>query len=239
VSSHPTGHTGSEVRALFTRIARRYDFLNHALSGGLDLRWRAALADMLAPYGPRLVLDVCAGTGDTALAIARPERGRTTVVAVDFSEPMVALAGAKAARAGVRARVLPVVGDCLCLPFADATFDAATITFGVRNLEDPDAGLRELHRVLRPGGMLGILEFLRPGPGALARLGAAYRLCIVPPLAIALGGDRYAYGYLPKTIDAFDSKAEFTDRLSRCNFAVETTRSITLHVGTAVVARRT
>jgi demethylmenaquinone methyltransferase/2-methoxy-6-polyprenyl-1,4-benzoquinol methylase len=238
VSPHPTGHSADEVRGLFTKIARRYDFLNRALSAGLDLRWRAILAGMLAPVAPRLVLDVCAGTGDTALEIARPARGLASVAAVDFSEPMVALAARKVARAGVEARVLPVVGDCLCLPFADATFDAAVVTFGVRNLEDPGAGLRELHRVLRQGGLLGILDFFRPGGDAVAWVGAVYRRYLVPPLAIALGGDRYAYGYLPRTVDMFDSTEEFERRLAQSGFAVEARRRLTLHVATAIVARK-
>lgn len=235
--SHPLGAEGAEVQALFGRIAGRYDFLNRALSFGQDALWRRRLARALALGPESAVLDLCCGTGDMALDLARASRA--SVVAVDFALPMLELARDKVASRPQAGQVGLVAGDGLRLPFADATFDAATVTFGIRNLADRDRGLAEIRRVLRPGGALGMLEFLRPEPGLSARLGAWYRRSVLPRLAAALGGEPAAYRYLPSTVDAFDSASEFAERLRAAGYAIERSERHAFGVVSLIVARAT
>src|SRR5262249_13480836 len=140
------------VRTMFDRIAPVYDFMNHAMTAGLDRRWRNATAHAVVLPGDR-VLDACCGTGDLAIAA---QRAGSYVTGLDFSERMLERARTKSGRIGW------IRGDALALPFADDSFDVATVGFGVRNLEDLESGLRELRRVLRPGGRIGILELTRP-----------------------------------------------------------------------------
>lgn len=239
MTSHPTGYRAAEVRDLFDRIAARYDLLNHLLSWGIDRRWRRLLADRVAANRPALILDVCSGTGDLAMELARPERGDASVLALDFSQAMVALAARKVQRAGLRRRVHVCLGDALALPFADGAFDAVTIAFGVRNLEDTDQGLREAARVLRPGGLLAVLEFLRPeGSGPRTALGAFYRRHVLPRLAALAGGELPAYQYLPSTVDHFDTAAEMRSRLGSLGYVGVVTEPLTLGIATLVLAHR-
>ncbi len=238
-AGHPTGHRGAEVQALFDRIACRYDLLNHLLSIGIDRRWRRQLADEVARCEPRVILDICTGTGDMAIELARPERGLASVVAVDFSPAMIALAARKLARAGLRARVQPCVGDALCLPFSDGGFDAVTAAFGIRNFEHTDRGLAEAARVLRPGGLLGMLEFLRPSDAnSVTALGTLYRRRFLPLVATLAGGDPGAYRYLPSTVDSFDSATEMTTRLESLGFDRAQIRPLTLGIASLILARR-
>jgi demethylmenaquinone methyltransferase/2-methoxy-6-polyprenyl-1,4-benzoquinol methylase len=179
------------VRAMFDRIAPVYDGMNRVMTAGLDGRWRAETAAAVVKPGHR-VLDSCCGTGDLALASARIG-GQVT--GVDFSERMLERARAKSGD------VEWMQGDALALPFEDASFDAATVGFGVRNLSDLEDGLRELRRVLKPGGRVGILEITRPR-GALAPF---YRLWfdgLVPLLGKVLPGGS-AYTYLPASVRRF------------------------------------
>jgi ubiquinone/menaquinone biosynthesis methyltransferase len=235
---HPLGHESSDVQSMFDRIARRYDLLNRVLSLGQDARWRRALADCVDRAGARSVLDLCCGTGDMALELARPERGRRSVVGVDFSTGMLSLGAEKVGRAGPEARVLLCAADALSLPFADGEFDAATVTFGLRNLTSLESGLGELHRVLRPGGTLAVLEFLRPSPGPAQWLGARYRRNVLPALARLCGGDAGAYSYLARTVDRFHSLAEFQALLSTAGFAPAAARSFAFGVVSLVTAVR-
>jgi len=173
------------VRTMFDRIAPVYDFMNRAMTAGLDQRWRAATAGAVVSPGDR-VLDSCCGTGDLAVA-AQGAGGRVT--GLDFSERMLERARTKSDE------VEWVRGDALALPFADDSFDAATVGFGVRNLEDLEGGLRELRRVLRPGGRVGILEITQPR--GLVRL--FYKLWFdgLVPLAGKMLPGGSAYTYLP------------------------------------------
>jgi len=185
---------------MFAGIAPRYDLGNRVLSLGLDRVWRrrAAAAAVVGP-GHR-ALDVCAGTGDLAFDLAR--RG-ANVVAADFCEEMVARGKSKAGRRGVP--VSFVVADALALPFANGTFDAVTIAFGLRNLVDPEAGLREMARVLRRGGRLVVLEFAQPRGWLLKRAYGLYARTLLPRLGGWITGSRAAYEYLPRTVFAFAS----------------------------------
>jgi len=195
------------VRRMFDRIAPVYDVMNHVMTAGLDRRWRRLTAESTVRSGDR-VLDACCGTGDLALAC---ERAGGRVVGLDFSERMLERARRKSAT------VEWVRGDLLELPFEDGSFDAATVGFGVRNVADLERSLRELRRVLRLGGRLGILEITSPrGP-----LKVFYRLWfdrIVPLVGKLLRGGS-AYTYLPASVRRFPGPEELATLLERAGFA--------------------
>jgi demethylmenaquinone methyltransferase/2-methoxy-6-polyprenyl-1,4-benzoquinol methylase len=195
------------VRAMFDRIAPVYDAMNRVMTAGLDQRWRGATARAVVRPGDS-VLDACCGTGDLAVAAAR-EGGRVT--GLDFSERMLERARRKAPE------LEWVEGDLLALPFADGSFDAATVGFGVRNVDDLDRGLAELRRVLHPGGRVGVLEITQPR-GALRPF---YRLWfdrIVPLLGRVLPGGS-AYTYLPASVRRFPGPDELSTMLERAGFS--------------------
>lgn len=182
-----------DIRRMFGSIAWRYDTLNRVLSLGTDRSWRRRACDLLAIAPGEVAADLCCGTGDLAMEIA--SRG-ARVVAVDFSREMLSLAAAKGASGLAEA-------DCLRLPFPDACFDLVTVAFGVRNLADLDAGLREIRRVLRPGGRAGILEFARPSGTIFPRVYRGYLRWILPAVGAAVSRRRAAYHYLGASIQAF------------------------------------
>jgi demethylmenaquinone methyltransferase/2-methoxy-6-polyprenyl-1,4-benzoquinol methylase len=195
------------VRRMFDRIAPVYDAMNRVMTAGLDRRWRAATIRETVRPGDR-VLDACCGTGD--LALGARDAGAAGVVGADFSERMLERARAKAPELEwIRA-------DVLALPFEDASFDAAVVGFGVRNVEDLEACVRELRRVLRPGGRLGILEITTPR-GLLAPFYGVWFDHVVPLLGRLLpGGD--AYTYLPASVRRFPGPEELADLLGGCGF---------------------
>jgi demethylmenaquinone methyltransferase / 2-methoxy-6-polyprenyl-1,4-benzoquinol methylase len=199
------------VRTMFDRIAPVYDAMNRVMTAGLDLRWRRLTAEAAVRKGDR-VLDAACGTGD--LAIADVKAGAARVTGLDFSEGMLERARKKTAR---RTDALEWVrGDMLKLPFADETFDAATVGFGVRNVEDLELGLRELRRVLRPGGRLAILEITQPR-GALRPFYSLWFDRIVPLLGKVLpGGD--AYTYLPASVKRFPTAERLAEMLREAGF---------------------
>jgi demethylmenaquinone methyltransferase / 2-methoxy-6-polyprenyl-1,4-benzoquinol methylase len=224
-----SGRLPSEgVRRMFDRIAPVYDVMNKVMTAGLDRRWRKATIRETVRPGDR-VLDACCGTGD--LAVAARAAGAGEIVGVDFSERMLERARRK------DPELEWVQADVLALPFEDASFDAVVVGFGVRNVEDLDAGIREFHRVLRPGGRLGILEITTPrGP-----LRLFYKLWfdrIVPLLGRVLpGGD--AYTYLPASVRRFPGPEDLADLLRASGFDGVRFRRfgggiVALHVGEAV-----
>ena len=186
----------SEIRRMFGRIAHRYDLLNRVLSLGQDVRWRRLVARRVAAVEPERVLDACCGTGDIALGL---EPG-PTIIAADFSLPMLSLAHAKASED--RCPLLLSVADALALPMADASVDVVTVAFGVRNFEDLERGLSELIRVLRPGGILLVLEFSQPSGFFGPFLGWWVRN-VPPRIGRVISGDPEAYQYLPASVGAF------------------------------------
>ncbi len=222
------------VRRMFSEIAPRYDLLNHVLSFNIDRAWRRSALEELAwrerPSGT--YLDLCAGTLDVgALLATRPGFGGL-VVGADFAEAMLRRGAGKA-----DPRVLlPVTTDAVKLPIADESVDGAIVAFGIRNLEDLDAGLREVHRVLRPGTRLVILEFSTP-PSPLVR-GAyrAYSSRLLPAIGRVVSGHPTAYLYLPESVRAFPEAAELAERMRGAGFVGVTWRRLTfgvvaIHVG--------
>ena len=193
------------IRGMFAGIAPRYDLLNHLLSAHRDRGWRreAVAAAGARPGDP--VLDVCTGTGDLALEWARALGPASAVFGTDFCEPMVRLGAAKARREGLRVRL--GVADTLRLPFADGTFAAASVAFGIRNVADLRAVVAEMARVLRPGGRVVVLEFTRPSNPAFRFPYYVYFLLLLPLLGnLVSGSRRNAYGYLPRSVLSFPDR---------------------------------
>jgi demethylmenaquinone methyltransferase/2-methoxy-6-polyprenyl-1,4-benzoquinol methylase len=196
----------AEVRSMFDAIARVYDPMNRILTAGLDGRWRRRTAEAVVRAGER-VLDACCGTGDLALA---DQRAGGTVTGLDFSERMLERARRKSAS------VEWVQGDALALPFPDASFDAATVGFGVRNVVDLERGLAELRRVLRPGGRLGVLDITTPR-GVLRPFYSVWFDRVVPLLGKALPGGS-AYTYLPASVRRFPGAPELAGLIRAAGF---------------------
>ncbi|MGD9253402.1 MAG: ubiquinone/menaquinone biosynthesis methyltransferase [Holophagae bacterium] len=185
----------AEIRGMFASIAHRYDLLNRVLSVGRDVSWRKTVAQEVGGVRPGCTLDVCTGTGDLALALHG-----TTVFGADFCLPMLEVARAKALS---RRRSVPFfAADALRLPMRDACVDTVTVAFGIRNFANLGSGLKELARVLRPGGMLLVLEFSRPR-GALAPLLSWWVRNIPPRVGRLISGDSEAYSYLPASVGTF------------------------------------
>jgi demethylmenaquinone methyltransferase/2-methoxy-6-polyprenyl-1,4-benzoquinol methylase len=206
--SYGTGRLAAdEVRAMFDRIAPVYDAMNHVMTGGLDRRWRRLAVREVVWPGDR-VLDACCGTGDLAV---EAERRGGRVVGLDFSERMLERARRKSGA------IEWVRGDALALPFADGEFDAATVGFGVRNLDDLERGLRELARVLRPGGRLAVLEITRPH-GVLEPFFRLWFDILVPLAGRVLPGGE-AYTYLPASVRRFPGPEDLVVLLERAGFA--------------------
>ncbi|MFQ5748786.1 MAG: bifunctional demethylmenaquinone methyltransferase/2-methoxy-6-polyprenyl-1,4-benzoquinol methylase UbiE [Planctomycetota bacterium] len=226
--------SGGEVRAMFSHIAPRYDLLNRVLSLGLDQFWRRRAVRALALSPPARILDVCCGTGDLSLAFAR--RG-CHVVGIDFSGPMLPLARAKARRRGLP--LLFLQGDALALPVASGNFDGASVAFGLRNLEDPFRGLQELHRILRPGGRVAILEFFSVEGVLWGRLFRFYFHVLLPRLArltrVARNG---AYAYLPASVDEFVSAAAFRAWIPAAGFELLADQKLAGGVARLMILRK-
>jgi demethylmenaquinone methyltransferase/2-methoxy-6-polyprenyl-1,4-benzoquinol methylase len=215
------------VQRMFDRIAPVYDVMNRVMTGGLDRRWRRITIDEAVRPGDR-VLDACCGTGD--LAIAARRQGAGEVVGLDFSEQMLERARRKAPE------INWVQGDALALPFDDESFDAATVGFGVRNVDDLEGAIRELRRVLRPGGRVAILEITTP-VGALAGFYRFWFDRMIPLLGKVLPGGS-AYTYLPASVRRFPQPEALADLLAASDFEAVRFRRfagsiVALHIGEA------
>ena len=219
---------------MFDNIAPDYDRLNHIMSLGVDRCWRhRSLRRIVDTAGPLEVLDLACGTGDFSLAIARRmvRRGVAGHVAgVDLSAGMLAVMDRKIAAAGLSERVSATLGDGEALPFPDATFDRVTIAFGIRNFEHRETGLREMLRVLRPGGRLVVLELSVPSFAPVRWLYKLYFLHVLPWIGGAISGDRSAYRYLPASVMKFPGRSAFTAELFRAGFRSVTHRALTLGI---------
>ncbi len=224
------------VRSLFNAIAYRYDLLNHLLSGGIDLYWRRKAIEHLRPDAPRTILDVATGTGDFALAALRlnPER----VVGVDIAENMLAIGREKLRRRGAQHRVTFELGDAERLAFSDGTFDAAIVAFGVRNFENLNQGLREMRRVLNPGGRVIILEFSRPQTAPFRQIYLAYFRTILPLIGRLVSGHTGAYTYLPDTVMRFPEGPAFLEQLRASGFDDLREERLTFGIATMYSGRR-
>ena len=206
------------VRAMFSGIAGKYDLLNHVLSVNIDKRWRKVVREKLAGILENenaVVLDVACGTGDLSLELQKHAKAR--VIGTDFCRPMLAIANQKAAKLDLP--VPYVEADAMQLSFADESFDAVTIAFGLRNLSNFEDGLRELRRILKPGGKLAVLEFsapLFPGFKALFNL---YFTQILPRIGGMVSGSRGAYEYLPDSVSKFPDQKDLVKMMESAGFS--------------------
>lgn len=202
---------------MFSEIAPRYDLLNRLLSFGADLRWRKRAVALALERGPKRILDLATGTGDLALLLKR-QAPRAEVVGVDFARPMLEIARRKAEAQGLG--VVFQEGDALALPFPDGHFDATTIAFGFRNFADYERALKELYRVLAPGGRLVILEFPPPPTGAFGLVYRLYFQRVLPLLGGLISGSFGAYRYLPESVEAFPPPEALKALMEEAGFSV-------------------
>ena len=226
-----------QVREMFTRIAPRYDLLNHLLSAQMDRFWRARTAKELKLILQRpeaVVLDLCCGTGDLAFALQRG--GKARILGADFSHTMLTRARQKDIATSGASSMAFLEADALRLPFASNSFDLVTSAFGFRNLANYEEGLKEILRVLKPGGTIAILEFAEPPPGVLGDAYRFYTRTVLPKVGGWISGDSDAYAYLPKSVARFFRPDEFAGLLKQAGydqvrFHLMTLGSVALHLG--------
>ena len=224
------------VREMFSGIAGRYDLLNHILSLNIDKRWRRkvrAEIQLILDDEGAVVLDVACGTGDLSLELA--EHSKAQIIGTDFCRPMLEIADRKSQIAN--STVPYVEADAMNLSFADSSFDALTIAFGLRNLANFSAGLKELHRVLKPGGRIAILEFSSPIVPGFRRLFNFYFARVLPRIGGAVSGSRGAYEYLPDSVSKFPDQKALVTMMEQTGFASVKYQNLTggvaaIHTGT-------
>ena len=207
----------SRISGMFDAIAGRYDLLNHLLSAGLDKQWRKRAVAALELTGGETVLDLCTGTADLALATMNGRDRARRVIGVDFSRAMLQVAKEKISSAAIPGLHL-IRGDATRIPLRDATVDAVTIGFGIRNVEQPAAACREIVRVLRPGGRLVILEFSLPRASTLRHFYLWYFRRVLPFIGRHVSRHPTAYTYLPESVAAFPTPEEFSEALRAAGF---------------------
>ena len=235
----PYGQEGKkveQVERMFDHIAPAYDRLNHLMSLGIDRSWRRTALKWLRPHRPQQMMDVATGTGDFALLACRMLRPQS-LVGTDISEGMMQVARRKAREAGLDERISFRREDCEALTFADASFDAVTVAFGIRNFEHLDRGLREMCRVLRPGGHLVILELSTPDRFPLKQLYRIYSR-LIPLMGRLVSHDRSAYTYLPQSIRAFPQGEVMSESIRRAGFSDVRFRRLTFGVCTLYMATK-
>lgn len=224
------------VRDMFSGIARRYDLLNHVLSVNIDKRWRRLVSEALREILEKkeaIVLDVACGTGDLSIELRSNAEAR--IIGTDFCRPMLTIAKDKTEKQGYE---IPYVeGDALGLAFSDNTFDAVTIAFGLRNLANVQNGLTELHRILKPGGRMAILEFSSPVVPGFRQLFNFYFTSILPRIGGAVSGSRGAYEYLPDSVSKFPDQKNLAEMMRGTGFTSVGYKNLTggiaaLHLGT-------
>jgi demethylmenaquinone methyltransferase/2-methoxy-6-polyprenyl-1,4-benzoquinol methylase len=207
-----------QVADMFNNISKTYDFLNHFLSLGIDIIWRKKAINELKADKPKLILDVATGTGDfafEALSILKPEK----IIGVDISQGMLDIAQQKITKRGVQDKFGVKLGDSEKLPFEANEFDAVTVAYGVRNFEDLQKGIDDIHRVLKPGGKAVILEFSKPKAFPVKQLYNFYFNYITPGIGKLFSKDARAYSYLPESVAAFPDGKAFTDKMQKAGFS--------------------
>ncbi len=231
------GKKAEQVERMFDHIAPTYDRLNHTLSLGIDRWWRRRAIRWLQPFQPQLVLDVATGTGDFALLACRMLPS-ASLTGIDLSEGMMQVAREKVEQAGLAARIDFRREDCEALSFPDASFDAVTVAFGIRNFEHLDRGLAEMCRVLRPGGHLVILELSTPERFPMRQLFALYSKVAMPAIGRSISHDNSAYTYLPESIRAFPQGEVMQESIRRAGFTEARFRRLTFGLCTLYMATK-
>jgi len=224
------------VRSLFDRIAPHYDFLNHFLSLGFDIRWRKKAVRLLREYKPRIVLDVATGTADLALEAWGPPVEK--IYGIDLSPAMLNLAEQKIERRGLANKITVEEGSAEGLRFTDCSFDAVMVAFGIRNFSDLRGGLQEMFRVLRPGGAVMILEFSKPRRAPFRQIYSFYFTRILPRLGGVISQNPEAYQYLPSTVQAFPDGDILIKILSTVGFVGAFQYQLTMGIATIYIAEK-
>lgn len=219
-----------QVEQMFDNISPRYDFLNHFLSLGIDYSWRKKVRKKVAKFQPATLLDVATGTADLAIELSKIPGLKIT--GVDISQGMLDFGDVKLKQRNLQGRIVLQQADSENLPFADASFDAVTVSFGVRNFENLDKGLGEMCRVLKPGSPMMVLEFSKPTNPVFSRLYWFYFKYILPRLGKLLSKDATAYTYLPQSVAAFPEGEEFVSRAKSAGFSSVNYRPLTFGICT-------
>jgi demethylmenaquinone methyltransferase/2-methoxy-6-polyprenyl-1,4-benzoquinol methylase len=222
------GTKKEQVAQMFDNIAHSYDRLNHILSLGIDKGWRKTLLKMAKNQSADQVLDVATGTGDLAIALSK--LNSTKITGVDISNGMLDIGRIKVRKKMLDAQIELTYGDSENLPFDDNTFDLVTVAFGVRNFENLEKGMREMLRVLKPGGQILVLEFSQPEVFPFAQLYKFYFKYILPGIGRMLSKDASAYTYLPASVEAFPYGKAFTQVMEKCGYKDTSIRKLTLGV---------
>lgn len=226
-----------QVERMFDKIAHSYDVLNHALSLNIDRRWRKAAVDWLKPHSPAKILDVATGTGDFALLAARVLKPRE-LTGIDLSEGMMNVARLKAEKAGLDTVIHFQKGDCLQMAFADESFDAVMVAYGVRNFAALDKGLEEMCRVLRKGGHLVIIELTAPNRFPMKQLFWLYSHLYMPTLGKLISHDAQAYKYLISTMEHFPQGEQMQGILRKAGFREVAFKRFTFGLSTLYTATK-
>lgn len=226
----------SAIATMFDRISPKYDALNHFLSLNIDKLWRRKTAKAVAASHPKAILDLATGTADLAIALAK-RNPQAHIIGLDISEKMLDIGKAKIARYGYEKQIELQLGDAAALPFEDNTFDAVTVAFGVRNFENLSQGLTEIHRVLKPGGQVFILEFSMPERFPVKQLYRFYFKHILPCIGGWVSKDASAYAYLPASVERFPKPEAFLSLMSQHGLNEGTKKSLTFGIATLYSAQ--
>lgn len=226
-----------QVREMFDNIAPAYDFMNRAMTFGIDRWWRRKAVDMLRRHPHENILDVATGTGDLAMLLARRTEARS-ITGIDLSEGMIEVGRRKISESGLSGRITLTAGDCLNLPMADSTFDAVTVAYGVRNFENLLKGYGEMLRVLRPGGFITVIELSTPANPLVRPLYKLYTRWIIPAVGRMVSKDVRAYSYLPESIAAVPQRSEMTALMQQAGFEDARFRTLTFGTCTIYTARK-
>lgn len=237
VTPYGEGSKQEQIRRMFDKIAPSYDRLNHALSLGIDRRWRRTAVDALGKHKPQQILDIATGTGDFALLLAKRIKPQH-IVGADISEGMMAVGREKVKEEGLQNVISFQHEDCMQLPFPDGSFDAVTSSYGVRNFQNLDKGLQEMQRVLRPGGHLLIVELTPPPRFPMKQLFWIYAHVVMPLLGRLISHDDSAYTYLPASMEAFPQPEQMEGILRKAGFAEVQWRRFTFGISTMYLATK-
>lgn len=229
--------THSPMATMFDRIAPRYDALNHLLSFHIDKRWRRKVAKVVAQSKPQTILDLATGTADLALVLAK-RNPESHLIGLDIAEQMLEIGREKVKQHGLEAQIELMAGDAASLPFPDGHFDAVTVSFGVRNFSELDKGLREIRRVLKPGGSLSILEFSLPTRFPIKQAYRFYLKKILPVVGKQVSKDPDAYQYLSDSVQRFPQPSLFERQLANAGFETVTHQGMTMGVVTLYQAKK-
>ena len=230
------GTKKEQVAEMFDNISKKYDFLNHFLSLGIDKLWRKKAIKMLQKHQPKSLLDIATGTGDFALEGLKLHADR--IVGVDISEGMMEMGREKLKKKGLDKKITLQYGDSENLPFSDGEFDAITVGFGVRNFENLDKGISDIRRVLSDNGVAAILEFSKPKAFPIKQFFGFYSKYLIPFFGKMISKDKSAYTYLPESIEAFPEGDDFVEILLKNGFKNAYRKSVSGGIATIYIAEK-